>query len=47
MCIQASVWRNGGDSADVHICAECTTRAVRHLRDIINLSLGESTKGTP
>lgn len=41
MCIQASVWRNGGDSGDVHICPVCTTKAVRHLRNILSATLGE------
>ena len=41
LLIAAAVWRNGGTSDDVHICVDCTTKAVRHIRDQLSSALGD------
>ena len=41
MIIVAQAYRNGGCSDDVHICTECTTKSVRHIRDLLTIALGE------
>jgi len=41
MIIVAQAYRNGGCNDEVHICTECTTKSVRHIRDLLTIALGE------
>ena len=41
MIIVAQAYRNGGCNDEVHICTECTTKSVRHIRDSLTIALGE------
>jgi hypothetical protein len=42
MIIVAQAYRNGGADENTHICPECVTKAVRHIRDLLTEALGDA-----